>query len=315
LSSTCTRRLTITSRLSTSLAIITSILQDSLLIMESNHTSSRNSSVETAGGVNTIGLPRTRPHAFVITPCQHSSTPLSRPVCRLNDEKLNGKFDTIDKSKLESATALNDGHMTVAGYQRQGSLVEPGDHRVHGQRGRGLSMYMGLPDFALTLHFASYSSQQLLQVLQARLSPLYDTSECPEVAGHANMFLPTATLTLLTKTIASQTGDVRALFEVLRGAIDLAVTGSKAPVADANSLATPPPIVRPDHILVALKAYLPSTSTAHSSSASTLSPTSPRSVTSVCKSGWLSYVPFPHPSEQQPCLSLGLPARRLLSLL
>jgi hypothetical protein len=54
-------------------------------------------------------------------------------VCTLNDEKLNGKFDTIDKSKLESATALNDGHITVAGYQRQGSHVEPGDHRVHGQ--------------------------------------------------------------------------------------------------------------------------------------------------------------------------------------
>jgi hypothetical protein len=69
---------------------------------------------------------------------------------------------------------------------------------------------------ALTLHFASYSSQQLLQVLQARLSPLYDTSECPEAAEHANRFLPTATLTLLTKKIASQTGDVRALFEVLR---------------------------------------------------------------------------------------------------
>jgi cell division control protein 6 len=118
---------------------------------------------------------------------------------------------------------------------------------------------------AITLHFASYSSQQLLQVLQARLSPLYDTSECPEAAEHAN----TATSTLLTKKIASQTGDVRALFEVLRRAIDLAVTGSRVPVADANPLATPPPFVRPDHILAALKVYLPSASTAHSSSAST----------------------------------------------
>jgi cell division control protein 6 len=133
---------------------------------------------------------------------------------------------------------------------------------------------------ALTLHFASYSSQQLLQVLQARLSPLYDTSECPEAAEHANRFLPTATLTLLVKKVASQTGDVRALFEVLRGAIDLAVTGSKVPVADANPLATPPPIVRPDHILAALKAYLPSANTAHSS-ASTLSPTSSETVSKV----------------------------------
>jgi cell division control protein 6 len=131
---------------------------------------------------------------------------------------------------------------------------------------------------ALTLYFASYSSQQLLRFLQARLSPLYDTSECPEAAEHGNRFFPTATLTLLTKKIASQTGDVRALFEVLRGAINLAV---KVPVADANPLATPHPIVRPDHILAALKVYLPSASTAHSSSASTLSPTSNETVSKV----------------------------------
>jgi cell division control protein 6 len=132
---------------------------------------------------------------------------------------------------------------------------------------------------ALTLHFASYSSQQLLQVLQARLSPLYHTSECAEAAEHANRFLPTATLTLLTKRIASQTSDVQALFEVLRGAIDFAITGSKVLVADANPLATPLP--RPDHILAALKAHLPSASMAHSSSASTLSPTSSETVSKV----------------------------------
>jgi cell division control protein 6 len=61
----------------------------------------------------------------------------------------------------------------------------------------------------------------------------------------------------------------------------LAVTGSKVPVADANPLATPPPIVRPDHILAALKAYLPSASTAHYSSASTLSPTSSETMSNV----------------------------------
>jgi cell division control protein 6 len=61
----------------------------------------------------------------------------------------------------------------------------------------------------------------------------------------------------------------------------LVVTGSKVPVADANPLATPPLIVRPDHILAVLKAYLPSASTAHSSSASTLSPTSIETVSKV----------------------------------
>ncbi|KAJ8582740.1 hypothetical protein M405DRAFT_885168 [Rhizopogon salebrosus TDB-379] len=104
-------------------------------------------------------------------------------------------------------------------------------------------------------------------------------SECAEAAEHANRFLPTATLTLLTKKIASQTGDVRALFEVFRGVIDFAITGSKVLVADANPLATPLP--RPDHILAALKAYLPSASTAHSSSASTPSPTSSETVSKV----------------------------------
>lgn len=132
---------------------------------------------------------------------------------------------------------------------------------------------------ALTLHFGSYSSQQLLQVLQARLSPLYDTSEYPEAAEQAKKFLPTPTLTLLTKKIASQTGDVRALFEVLRGAIDLAVTSSKVQDADANPLATPPVSVKPDHILAAFKAYLPSAA-GHSSS-TTQSPTSSETVSKV----------------------------------
>ena len=126
---------------------------------------------------------------------------------------------------------------------------------------------------ALTLHFSSYTSQQLLQILQARLAPLYSASEFLGAAEQARKFLPTSTLILLTKKIASQTGDVRALFEVLRGAIDLAVTGSKAPTPDENPLATPPLIVRPDHVLAALKAYLPSTST--------LSPTNSETVSMV----------------------------------
>ncbi|KAG1807640.1 P-loop containing nucleoside triphosphate hydrolase protein [Suillus subaureus] len=132
----------------------------------------------------------------------------------------------------------------------------------------------------LTLHFGAYSSQQLLQVLQARLSPLYDNLECPEATEQAKKFLPASTLTLLTKKIASQTGDVRALFEVLRGAIDLAVTGSKVPDADANPLTTLPLIVKPDHILAALKAYLPSTGGGRTSSL-TLSSTSNETVSKV----------------------------------
>ncbi|KAG1866705.1 hypothetical protein F4604DRAFT_1778415 [Suillus subluteus] len=134
---------------------------------------------------------------------------------------------------------------------------------------------------ALTLHFGAYSSQQLLQVLQSRLSPLYDNLECPEATEQAKKFLPASTLTLLTKKIASQTGDVRALFEVLRGAIDLAVMGSKVPDADANPLTTPPLIVKPDHILAALKAYLPSTGGGRSSSSLALSPTSNETVSKV----------------------------------
>ncbi|KAG1861603.1 P-loop containing nucleoside triphosphate hydrolase protein [Suillus subalutaceus] len=133
----------------------------------------------------------------------------------------------------------------------------------------------------LTLHFGAYSSQQLLQVLQSRLSPLYDNLECPEATEQAKKFLPASTLTLLTKKIASQTGDVRALFEVLRGAIDLAVMGSKVPDADANPLTTPPLIVKPDHILAALKAYLPSTGGGRSSSSLALSPTSNETVSKV----------------------------------
>lgn len=125
----------------------------------------------------------------------------------------------------------------------------------------------------LTLHFAAYSSQQLLLVLQARLSPLYDNSDFPETTEQAKKLLPTSTLNLLTKKIASQTGDVRALFEVLRGAIDLAVTASKVPNADANPLTTSPLIVKPDHILAALKAYLPSNGGACSPSSLALSPT------------------------------------------
>lgn len=72
-----------------------------------------------------------------------------------------------------------------------------------------------------------------------------------------NKFLPIGPLTLLSKKVASQTGDVRTLFEVLRGAIDLAVSSSI--LAAENPMETPVPPITPNHILAALKAYLPST--------------------------------------------------------
>ncbi|PCH43731.1 nucleoside triphosphate hydrolase protein [Wolfiporia cocos MD-104 SS10] len=108
-----------------------------------------------------------------------------------------------------------------------------------------------------TLHFAPYTPQQLLQILTARLSPLLE-DPIPESAERAKKFLPTPTLTLLTKKVASQTGDVRATFEVLRGAIDLAVAATVTP----DSLDMPAPVVTPPHILSALKAHSPAAASA-----------------------------------------------------
>ena len=127
-----------------------------------------------------------------------------------------------------------------------------------------------------TLHFAPYTPTQLLDILHTRLQPLFES----ESAGDAKKFLPPPTLTLLTKKVAAQTGDVRSLFEVLRGAIDLASTsasGSKDSIQDTdqNPLHTPPPTVTPAHILSALKAHAPSSTPTRSSLGSSSStPTS-----------------------------------------
>jgi len=78
--------------------------------------------------------------------------------------------------------------------------------------------------------------------------------DSPQADPHK--FLPIPTLTLLTKKIAGMTGDVRSLFEVLRGAIDIAVAPSKkATVVSADFSAVS---VTPSHVLAALKAYKPS---------------------------------------------------------
>lgn len=65
---------------------------------------------------------------------------------------------------------------------------------------------------------------------------------------------------LLTKKVAALTGDVRCLFEVLRGAIDVAVGASTSIISNENPLNTPPPTITPQHILAAFKAYTPSSS-------------------------------------------------------
>lgn len=105
-----------------------------------------------------------------------------------------------------------------------------------------------------TLHFKPYDPQELLSILQSRLKPL-TVLESPTSEAVAQQFLPVSTLTLLCRKIAAQTGDVRSLFEVLRGAIDLAVT--RPPSSDKD---TPP--VTPPHILAALKAYAPASKVA-----------------------------------------------------
>ncbi|KIK79308.1 hypothetical protein PAXRUDRAFT_16395 [Paxillus rubicundulus Ve08.2h10] len=123
------------------------------------------------------------------------------------------------------------------------------------------SMSSNEPADVLTLHFGAYTSSQLLQVLQARLSPLYEADSSPESQEQVKNFLPVGPLTLLSKKVASHTGDVRTLFEVLRGAIDLAVSSSTIALEE-NPLAVPVPPITPNYILSALKAYLPSTGTA-----------------------------------------------------
>lgn len=106
-----------------------------------------------------------------------------------------------------------------------------------------------------TLHFAPYTASQLLEILQARLAPLFE-NEHP-TSEKAAEFLSKSTLKLLTMKIAALTGDVRALFEVLRGAIDIAVNSTES----ANPLAEPTPPVKPEHVLSALKAYAPAATT------------------------------------------------------
>jgi cell division control protein 6 len=101
------------------------------------------------------------------------------------------------------------------------------------------------------------------------LHPLHDL-ESDSAQGDPNKFLPTPTLTLLTKKIAGMTGDVRSLFEVLRGAIDIAVAPSKNTLIISTS-DSPAVSVTPTHVLAALKAYKPSSVKSSVSSGATVS--------------------------------------------
>ncbi|KAF7315700.1 AAA domain-containing protein [Mycena indigotica] len=119
-----------------------------------------------------------------------------------------------------------------------------------------------------TLHFAPYTPTQLLQIIESRLAPMYnsissDGDEASDAAKQAaKKFLSPPALTLLTKKIAALTGDVRSLFEVLRGAIDLAVSSAatQSPTRPSENPLNPTVTiaVSPSHILSALKAHAPS---------------------------------------------------------
>ncbi|KAJ6587204.1 P-loop containing nucleoside triphosphate hydrolase protein [Mycena vulgaris] len=141
-----------------------------------------------------------------------------------------------------------------------------------------------------TLHFAPYTPAQLLQILQSRLAPLYasESPEDTEGADSANQaakkFLSPPALNLLTKKIAALTGDVRSLFEVLRGAIDLAVSSSSSTPSPTPTRAEENPLnpavkpaVAPSHILAALKAYTPSSAPAPRAGGIASSPTATNS--------------------------------------
>jgi cell division control protein 6 len=109
-----------------------------------------------------------------------------------------------------------------------------------------------------TLHFAPYTSDNLLAIVKSRLSPILTS---PGLEREARKFLPPSTLMLLSKKVAAHTGDVRTIFEILRGAMDLAV-GSlplpSSPKPTTQEERDEMPSVTPAHVLSALKAYSPS---------------------------------------------------------
>jgi cell division control protein 6 len=128
-----------------------------------------------------------------------------------------------------------------------------------------------------TAHFSPYTSEQLMAILMTRLEPLFnDTVHLKQ----AEKFLPKTSLTLLSKKIAAQAGDVRSLFEVLRGAIDSASKASTDIALDG-----PAPIVTPNHVISALKSYAPSSAATASASRNTNAASSSEVVAKVAGLG------------------------------
>lgn len=128
-----------------------------------------------------------------------------------------------------------------------------------------------------TVHFSPYTSQQLVDILMTRLEPLFnDTVHLKQV----EKLLPKTSITLLSKKIAAQAGDVRSLFEVLRGAIDSASKASTNIALDG-----PVPIVTPSHIISALKSYAPASTTTSSTSRNTNAASSSEVVAKVAGLG------------------------------
>lgn len=123
-----------------------------------------------------------------------------------------------------------------------------------------------------TMHFAPYTPAQLMEIVQARLAPLKDDASDVTSSDSLAKFLPTPTLMLLTKKIAAMTGDVRAVFEVLRGAISIAINTPAANAVNPLEMATNP--VTPSHVLAALKAYNPASNTSRAAASSTPKKTS-----------------------------------------
>lgn len=122
-----------------------------------------------------------------------------------------------------------------------------------------------------TLHFAPYTPTQLHAILRARLACFYEESEAESCKSNdIKKLLPNPSIVLLTKKIASLTGDVRSLFEVLRGAIDLAIA-AKNQSSSSDLLDGSVPSTTPQHILAALKAFTPATSKPSASAPATSS--------------------------------------------
>ncbi len=86
---------------------------------------------------------------------------------------------------------------------------------------------------------------------------------------------------LLTKKIAALTGDVRSLFEMLRGAIDLAIIVDNP--SDEALLSSSIATTTPKHVLAALKAYTPSAPSAAPATTSTSNTVGPSNSETVTK--------------------------------